>query len=176
MSMVRVSFSVEKDHAEQVEEVTGKPIAEVAKELVDGYFDDKRRNDVPTAKTSIAWSVPVYSEMVRRAGSGGISAYIRETMSKEFGKRSKVFLNLPDWKESRKRNAKAPKVVILTPGAERQSVNIPLIIPKEWKREMERLEIHSGEIKAAVQLRLERETGKRLPVQRQMAKYLGRDF
>ena len=132
MSMVRVSFSVEKDHAEQIEEVTGSPVADVAKELIDNYFEDKRRNEIPTAKISIAWSVPVYSELVRRAGSGGISSYIRETMSREFAKRSRVFLNLPDWKEARKRNAKAPKVVILTPGAERQSVNIPLIIPRKF--------------------------------------------
>lgn len=175
MSVVKVAFTVDADHARKIEDVSGRTVTEVAKSLIDDYFEDGRRNEIPCEKISIAWSVPVYSEIVRVAGSGGISHYIRQTMSKEFAKRSKVFHSLPDWKESRKNNAKAPKVVVLTPGAERQSVNIPLIIPRAWKREMERLGIVTGEIKAAVQLRIEKETGKRLPVQRQMGKFLGRD-
>lgn len=173
----QIVFSIPDDLAVKLVEVTDKTPIDLARDFLMGYFEDGRNYQFARQKISIAWQEEVYAGIIRHVGRGAAADWIRKTAYSNMP--TGVVTPPPTWlpariKESKSKN-KRPKFPVLTPGAGRQSVVIPLIVPRDWvlwlKKEYP--DNFSMPIKVWCQLRLEKETGKKFPVQRGLSEMLG---
>jgi len=172
----QIVFSIPDELAGRLVDVTGRTPTDMARDYLQGYFEDGRNQKFPRQRITLAWSADVYAGIIRHVGRGAAADWIRRTVYERMGKTAGL-TPPPTWLPSRIENSKAPKIVVLTPGAGRQSINIPLVIPKDWVVWLKKNypENFSMPIKAWCQLRLEKETGRLFPAQRGMSEMLGHD-
>ena len=138
---------------------------------------DGRATKVRIDETSVCWHPEVWAELIRRVGVGAVSKYIRDAVYAASVRDDLGLQKVDDWKRghvdsaSSRRRQTEPKVQ-----RGRQSIVMPLMLPQQWMGIL-RTEFgntRSKYIKAETQQRLEKETGKLLPVQRGLAPWLGR--
>ena len=172
----QVVFSIPNDLAGKLVDITGKTPTDMARDYLLGYLEDGRNQQFATQKITVAWHSDVYAGIIRHVGRGAAADWIRKTIYSQIGKGS-TLTSPPVWLPARVEAAKSPKIVVLTPGAGRKSINIPLIVPKDWVVWLKDQypDNFSQPIKGWCQLRLEKETGKKFPVQRGMTDFIGHD-
>lgn len=175
MSIERtVTFTIPEAVAARVERIEGDGIDEVAKRLLFAYCKDGRRTGIPVKKISVEWHTKLYEAMIAYCGRGEIARYVRGRIHAELSKTQKNLLDPPDWADHLEGKPVRAKV---RPTTGRSGFVCPIIIPAEW------YEVLSVEfpkrigpwIKSIVQLDLEAKTGKKLPVQKGMREFIGRD-
>jgi len=172
----QIVFSIPDDLAGRLVEVTGRTPTDMARDYLLGYFEDGRNQKFSRQRITLAWHQDVYAGIIRHVGRGAAADWIRRTVYSKIGKGT-VLTAPPKWLPSRIENSKSPKIVVLTPGAGRKSINIPLILPTDWVVWLKENypENFSMPIKAWCQQRLEKETGRLFPVQRGMSDIVGHD-
>lgn len=177
VKMEEMSFSIPKEQADRLRRLERREPVDMAHDYLMGYYDDKRRSAIDLVRISIGWLPEVYHAMVRHIGRGGVSNYILQTtyaaMMADWHKLAEIPVLKPGHVEGAADHRKS-KLPTAQPG--RQSIVVPLVIPSQWRTVGNT--VHPGAfstyIKAAVQLRLEKELGVELPVQRGMKEWLGR--
>lgn len=173
-----VEFDIPREQADRLRRLEGKEPAEIARNHLVGYYEDKRRTDIELVNTSLGWLPEVYQALVKHVGRGGVSHFIRESFYRYMIHRKFKLTPIPLLHEGHLESARGRRKISLPkaqPG--RKSIVVTLKIPAQWE-EVGRKAFPGGlsqAIKAASQLRLESETGVLLPVQNRMGEWLGRD-
>lgn len=169
-----IRFAIPEHLAQRIERLEECNPVDIARELMLHYYDDGRRTQIETHRLGINWHADVYKALLKHVGQGGVSRYVRQVIYDSLSRYEKDLLSPPDWSETH-RERKVSRSIESTPG--RQGYIAPIMIPKQW---YERLSIRfpgtvGPWVKAMVQLDLEKQIGRKLPVQRTIAEFLGRD-
>lgn len=169
-----IRFCIPESLAQRMERLEKQDPAEIARQLMLSFYDDGRRTQVEVHRLAVSWHPEIYKAMLKYVGAGGMSRYVRRVIFGELRQWEKDLLLPPDWSDTRKSDRKG-RLVESTPG--RIGYVSPIMIPAQWfERMAARFPNAVGPwVKAIVQKDLEAETGKRFPVQRTVAEFLGRD-
>lgn len=174
----KVEFTVPQPCADAVREISGSEPADLAKTYLIEYAKDGRVTKDPTVDTSVGWNPKVWAALIRHVGAGGVSNYIRETVYEQSKKDGYKLDEIEVWKWGHVETAGTRrKVTRPKPQPGRQSIVVPITLPKQWYDELHKhIKGAVGKyLKAETQKRLEAETGKQYPVQRGLGPWLGRD-
>jgi len=173
-----VSFEIPREQADRLRRLEGRDPSDIARNHLIGFYEDKRRTSIELIATSLGWLPEVYQAMVKHVGRGAVSHFIREA-TYSYATHRKVKLSpVPLLKEGHVEGAVGRrKSGLPTAQPGRQSIVVTIKIPAQWDEALrhEWGSKASQRMKAAAQLRVEKETGKLLPVQRGMGPFLGRE-
>jgi hypothetical protein len=172
-----VTFEILKSLADRIRQTEFCEPWKVASDHLDGLYEDGRVTKVELDRTSIGWLPAVYNAIVKHVGRGGVSHYIRESFYLDMVAQGYKLAEVPVLKEGHVETApKRKKAIVADTQPGRQSIVVPLVIPAQWKEFGDKVfpRQMGTAIKAATQKRLERETGKKLPVQARLGEWLGR--
>lgn len=172
-----VKFEIPQSSADVVRSISGSEPAVLAKTYLIEYAKDGRVTKDPTVETSVGWNPKVWDALIKHVGKGGVSNFVREAIYAAAKRDGYKLDEIEVWKwghvesAGTRRKVTRPKV---QPG--RQSIVVPITLPKQWYIElMSKVKGPIGKyIKAEAQLRLEKETGKKYPVQKGIGPFLGR--
>lgn len=174
MSDRKVSFTVPEAVAARAERIDGQGIDEIAKQAFFAYCEDKRRRALKVKKISIEWHTKLYEAMIAYCGRGEIAKYVRDCIYAELSKSQKNLLEPPDWADHIEGK---PSKARVKPTVGRTGFVCPIIIPAEWYEVLTlKFPKQIGPwVKSVVQKDLEAKTGKKLPLQKNMRVFMGRD-
>jgi hypothetical protein len=169
-----IRFTIPESLAQRMERLEEMDPCDIARDLMLSFYDDGRRTQIEVHRLGVSWHPDIYKAMLKQVGSGGLSRYVRQILYAELSKYEKDLLLPPDWSDTRKQHRKTHNV---ESSLGRIGYISPIMIPAQWfERLAARFPGAVGPwLKAMVQKDLEKMTGKRFPVQRTVAEFLGRD-
>lgn len=127
-----IRLSVEESIAIRIEDLTKRPLREVAQELIDGFLEDRRRRQSSMVELGVSWPLDWYAQMLKVWGENKVADNVRQVLYDFMMKDSKRGKWMPSPVPELRDREQVLVSRTVKPRPDRKTFISKILIPEDW--------------------------------------------